>query len=81
MEQNKTAVEWLLEKQFELNMTNDLTKRQYLGQRKRNQNEAKEMFKEQIIEAYRTGFAECWCLDKLKGKFKSAEQYYKENFE
>ncbi len=78
---NKTSIDYLLEKQYELNMDHSLSKKQYLGRRFKNQNEAKEMFKEQIIEAYRTGFAECWCLDKLKGKFKSGEQYYKENFE
>jgi len=82
MEQNKTAIEWLLEKQYELNMNNSLSKKQYIGRRIKNQNQAKEMFKEQILEAYRTGFAEAWCMFNIGKKYfhTSAEQYYKENF-
>jgi hypothetical protein len=51
----KTAVEWLLNEQHLLNIDDSLTKKQYLGKRKKMERKALEMMKEQLIESYEYG--------------------------
>jgi len=45
-------------------------------------NEAKEIFKQQIIDAYNNGFITSTSLmdKKAKGEYLTAEQYYNENY-
>jgi hypothetical protein len=61
-----TAVEWLEEQLIGKNGINVL---------KDTFNQAKEMEKQQIIEAYNNG-----CIHTLKDKMKKGEQYYNETF-
>jgi hypothetical protein len=65
----QTAVDWLVEKlDNNLDINHSWRTRQYIEQ-------AKQMEKEQIQEAYTEGcFTESWTL-------KSSEEYYKENYE
>ena len=67
----QTAVEWLIE-QFEKNG--------YIGLQAEKQ--AKQMEKEQIIEAHNYGFTEgtCFGASPISYKFIESEQYYKQTF-
>jgi hypothetical protein len=48
----QTALDWYLEKMFELNMQKGLSKRQYLGRRYRIEKGARNMERKQIVEAH-----------------------------
>jgi hypothetical protein len=78
----QTAVDWLLKEQYDLNMEDGLSKRQYLGRRIRNQRKAREMFMQQILDAYRNGFAEAIKLKEASIKYihKESEQYFNETY-
>ena len=66
----KTAVEWLVEKlDNNLDINHSWRTRQYIEQ-------AKEMEKEQIIDAYENGVKET----NSRCEYQDAEQYYKETF-
>jgi hypothetical protein len=71
-----TAVEWLLYEQFKLNMTKGLTKSQYLARRKKNEEQAKAMEKEQITQAHLLGLLSPIEIEATK----QAEQYYNETY-
>jgi hypothetical protein len=64
----QTAVEWL-EENSHIVPKNELNKRELIEQ-------AKEMEKQQIIDAYNNG-----CIHTLKDKMKKGEQYYNETYE
>jgi hypothetical protein len=74
----KTAIEWLLEEQFKLNMDNNLTKRQYLCKRKNIENKAKELEKNQIINARIDGDENYSIVGGMRYNY--AEQYYNETY-
>ena len=71
----QTAVEWLYE---EFTKTNYLTEDEFYM----IFNQAKEMEKEQIENAYEIGFADAWDDARYddEPKYATAEQYYKETF-
>jgi hypothetical protein len=71
----KTAVEWLLNEQHLLNIDDSLTKKQYLGKRRKIEREALEMEKEQIIESYCDGF-----VKGSEGGRIMSEEYYNKTY-
>jgi hypothetical protein len=72
----QTALEWLYE---EFTKTNYLTEDEFYM----IFNQAKEMEKEQIENAYEIGFADAWDDARYddEPKYATAEQYYKETYE
>jgi hypothetical protein len=82
MENKQTAVEWLIDQMFKQgyfdgNKPLSITNLDHL------QHEAKQMEKEQIINAHNHGFTEgtCFGANPILGyKFITAQQYYKETY-
>lgn len=69
----KTAIDWLLKEQHDLMMDyQKLSKREYMGRRKRIQNKAIEMEKEQIDLAYLNGL--------IDAKNETPKNYYEKTF-
>jgi hypothetical protein len=75
-----TAVEWLLNEQHLLNIDDSLTKRQYLGKRKKMERKALEIMKEQLIESYEDGKQNG--IDSIFNinKYIIGEYYYNQNY-
>jgi hypothetical protein len=73
----QTAVQWLVDEIAEKYNFRFAT---YYGQ---HIQEALEMEKEQIIDAYDTGFTDAWSItkDNNEPKHEGAEQYYKQTYE
>lgn len=69
----ETAIDWFIREINELNMKDYLSKKMYLGRRFSAEDTAREIFKEQINQAYMNGL--------IDAKNKKPKNYFKETYE
>ncbi len=82
----QTAVEWYAEQSMRLELERakgNISMNEMLNQLSNVLEQAKEMEKEQIVDAYEIGFADAWDDARYDNepKYATAEQYYKETYE
>jgi hypothetical protein len=75
----KTAVQWLLNEQHLLNIDDSITKKQYIGKRRKIESQALDMEKEQIINAHVFGWSDGFDLRENK-QSRLATEYYNQTY-
>ena len=82
MEQKQTAIEWLINQFLEVNVDSITNENMYIKIPTKAFKQAKEMEKEQIVDAYEIGFADAWDDARYddEPKYSDSEQYYNETY-